>query len=204
MSTTIMQAKDYIVIQKVEIQNKKCIVKWLPNAIHREFLLCFKSSHMDFNMFKQNVTEHFNQDEYEDALLYFKRIKGGNQIEIPREKLRFPVEIFMLPIREDMLYLPAKEENLNEVQYICKGIVNLKSDLKKISFLGNDCKLTLMFLCPEIPLREDEIIAEYIIDEKVYPVTVKMLGKNIEVFMKKSSKYYTRIHRKYEEKYTII
>lgn len=203
MSIVQMTDTDRVLFQSVTMQRKSYQVRWLPNAIHKNFLICFKSAYLEYPVFCELLKEHYQENTFESDVLYFIRSTKGSFIEVPMEKINRPVEIIILPIRENDLYLPKTEKEFDEMKYTCKGTINFKAELKKGKFFQNTNDLIMIFSVPNISLNEKEVIAEYVIDQNRYPVTVKMLDKTLEVQIKRSSEYHAQISKKYKNKYTI-
>lgn len=190
-------------VQPVQIKNKNYIIKWLPHAIHKKCLVCLKSSNMEYDAFLKFIRDHCHESSYGNDYVFLKKIEKGTIAEIPMDKVSRPLEIVLLPIKDDMVWLPESEESFKEIAYIYKGTITYYTRLKK-PFLGKP-SLEMKFTGGNDLLNTDEIIAEYVIEQKRYPVTGKMFDKVFEVQIKsKNTEFFAGIADKYKNKYSVI
>lgn len=210
MDIVKMNDTDHIIIQSVMRKGKNYHIKWLPNAVHKSFFLCVKSSFMEYETFRNQMIEHSQEKIYESNDLYFNKIVKGSFVEVSVDKVNRPIDIILLPIKDETLWLPETEKEFDEIKYKCRGTINFELQQNQtgglsrmLSVLSAYAQYEMIFSCSSILLERDEVVAKYLVGDKEYPVTIGMLNKKIELQVKKNIIPEARIADKYKDKYII-
>lgn len=203
MSKKMMTKADRIVIQSVTMKGKNYLVKWLPHALHKNLIICAKSSFLSYDMFCKCMEEHYMDDSYESETLYFVKASKGSSTELQADKVSRPLDIMILPVKDNSIYLPQNEEELQQIAHVCKGIINLRRSVVRDGFFSSTNTLSLVFSGTNVDLGSKEIIAKYVINQKSYPVTVNMLDRLLEIQVKRDSDFSATIVDAYKDKYKI-
>lgn len=201
MEIKYMDLQDHIKIQDARIVNQNYSISWLAAVYHQDILVCLKSSWMKYDDFVEKLQMNGEEKEYLDPDICWQKVARQTSAQILTNKIRTPVDVLLLPVRKNIIYIPPNEEVCRNIQRTIKGIIRYRRKKTKRLF----CVIEeLFFPNDSMPVSRDTVIAEYIIADLRYPITVGMMGQAIEVYHPGNLNLNICATREFGEKYNLI
>ena len=181
MEIGYMNRQDQIMIQETKIVNQNYLISWLASVYHQDILICIKSSWLLYDDFVE-ILKNNDDSSYYGEEVFWQKVTKKTSLQV---LTRPPVDVILLPVTENAVLIPTDEKECAKIQKTIKGIIKYTKD-RKASFLSGDANEIISFSNEFMPVSKDEIVAEYVVGSLRYPVTAKMLGKEINVCIPKS------------------
>lgn len=198
-----MSQQDQIMIQGAKIINQNYSINWLASVYYQDILVCFKSSWISYDELKTILEDHCDELRYQGLDVYWEKVTKQTSLHVLTQTIKPPVDVILLPIKNNAILIPSSEETYRNLQRTIKGVIKCIKE-RKTSLFGLNATENLKFLNDSLPLQGEEIVAEYIVDNHRYPVTVAMLGQTISVQIPKNTTCESRIVQSMSNKYNLI
>ena len=176
MNVERMNRTNYINIQDARIANGKYLVKWQAHTRFGSIVVCFKSSWLSYADFTEILKQTALEKRFEEDELYWEILSRQTSYEVSIQRIRPPVEIVLLPIAGETIYIPQSEEEFDKLKKTVKGTISCNRTEKAGVFAVEE---QMVFSNKYLPLSGDTIIGGYSIDGYKYPVTVDMMDEVI-------------------------
>lgn len=201
MDIEYINQQNRIMIQDVKIVNQNYCVNWLPTVYHQDVLVCMKSSWVPAGDFNNLLIQHSDESIYQEREIYWKKVTRQTSVQVPVTVIRAPIDVILLPIKRNKIYIPENQDAYKELQKTIKG--NVKCT-KRIIRSWRSVSEELIFQNMMLPVENDEVVAEYMIDSLKYPITNEMMGKKIEIHHPKNEDCRVYIAKELSDKYNLI
>ena len=198
-----MSQQDQIMIQGAKIINQNYSINWLASVYYQDILVCFKSSWITYDEFKTILQDHCEEMRYQGRDVYWEKVTKETSLHVLTRTIKPPVDVILLPIKNNAILIPSSEETYRNLQRTIKGVIKCIKE-RKTPFLALNATENLKFLNDSLPLQGEEIVAEYIVDNYRYPVTAAMLGQTISVQIPKSTTCQPCITKSMSNKYKLM
>ena len=147
-------------------------------------MVCIKSSWLSYDEFIEILKSNDDSSYYGEEV-FWQKVTKKTSLQVLTSTIRPPVDVILLPVTENAALIPTDEKECAKLQKTIKGIIKYTKE-RKASFLSGDANERISFFNEFMPVSKDEIVAEYVVGSLRYPVTAKMLGKEINVCIPKS------------------
>lgn len=198
-----MSQQDQIMIQEAKIINQNYSINWLAAVYHQDILVCFKSSWISYDDLKTILEDHCDELRYQGQDVYWEKVTKQTSLHVLTQTIKPPVDVILLPIKNNAILIPFSEETYRNLQRTIKGVIKCIKE-RKTPFLALNATEYLKFLNDSLPVQGEEIVAEYIVDNHKYPVTAAMLGQTISVQIPKNTTCEPRIIQSMSNKYNLM
>ena len=204
MEIEYMNQQEQITIRDAKIINQNYSVNWLAPVYHKDILVCMKSSWMSYSRFSESLRRHLNESEYQDDEIYWIKVTGKTSVTVLTNRIRSPIDVILLPMTENKIYIPQSEEMCRSIQKTIKGVV--KYIKKEISSWIPSININeeIILQNSSLSLPGDTVIAEYLVGNLRYPVTAGMLGQKIEIQHPRNVDCRVCIAKEFGSKYNLI
>ena len=194
MEIRYMNPQNQIMIQDAKIVNQNYSISWLASVYHPDILVCVKSSWITYDELKKILENHCEEMRHQG--------NGVSSLQILTTTIKAPVDVILLPVTKNEILIPADGEECAKLQKTIKGVI--KCIKKRESFLPVfSAAGHLTFVNDSLPVKRDEIVAEYMVDNLRYPVTAAMLGQTISIQIPKNSTCQPCITKNLNSKYNL-
>lgn len=202
MEIKYMSPQNQIMIQDAKIVNQNYSISWLASVYHQDILVCVKSSWMTYDELKRGLENHCEEMTYQGTDVYWQKVTRQTSLQILTTTIKAPVDVILLPVTRNEILIPVDEEECVRLQKTIKGVIKC---IKKRESILRVFSATehLTFVNDSLPVKEDEIVAEYMVDNLRYPVTAAMLGQTISIQVPKNSTCQPCITRNLNSKYNL-
>lgn len=198
-----MSQQDQIMIQEAKIINQNYSINWLASVYYQDILVCFKSSWITYDEFKTILQNHCEEMRYQGRDVYWEKVTKQTSLHVLTQTIKPPVDVILLPIKNNATLIPTSEETYRNLQKTIKGVIKCIKE-RKAPLFGLNVTENLKFLNDYLPVQGEEIVAEYIVDNYRYPVTAAMLGQTISVQIPKSTTCQPCITKSMSNKYNLM
>lgn len=198
-----MSQQDQIMIQGAKIINQNYSINWLASVYYQDILVCFKSSWITYDEFKTILQNHCEEMRYQGRDVYWEKVTKQTSLHVLTQTIKPPVDVILLPIKNNAILIPSSEETYRNLQKTIKGVIKCIKE-RKVPLFGLNATENLKFLNDYLPVQGEEIVAEYIVDNYRYPVTAAMLGQTISVQIPKSTTCQPCITKSMSNKYNLM
>ena len=198
-----MSQQDQIMIQGAKIINQNYSINWLASVYYQDILVCFKSSWITYDEFKTILQNHCEEMRYQGRDVYWEKVTKETSLHVLTRTIKPPVDVILLPIKNNAILIPSSEETYRNLQRTIKGVIKCIKE-RKAPLFGLNATENLKFLNDYLPVQGEEIVAEYIVDNYRYPVTAAMLGQTISVQIPKSTTCQPCITKSMSNKYNLM
>lgn len=198
-----MSQQDQIMIQGAKIINQNYSINWLASVYYQDILVCFKSSWITYDEFKTILQNHCEEMRYQGRDVYWEKVTKQTSLHVLTQTIKPPVDVILLPIKNNAILIPSSEETYRNLQKTIKGVIKCIKE-RKAPLFGLNATENLKFLNDYLPVQGEEIVAEYIVDNYRYPVTAAMLGQTISVQIPKSTTCQPCITKSMSNKYNLM
>lgn len=198
-----MSQQDQIMIQGAKIINQNYSINWLASVYYQDILVCFKSSWITYDEFKTILQNHCEEMRYQGRDVYWEKVTKETSLHVLTRTIKPPVDVILLPIKNNAILIPSSEETYRNLQKTIKGVIKCIKE-RKAPLFGLNATENLKFLNDYLPVQGEEIVAEYIVDNYRYPVTAAMLGQTISVQIPKSTTCQPCITKSMSNKYNLM
>lgn len=204
MEIEYMNQQEQITIRDAKIINQNYSINWLASVYHKDILVCMKSSWMSYSRFLETLRQHLNENEYQDDEIYWIKVTGKTSVAVLTNTIRAPIDVILLPMTGNKIYIPQNEEMCRSIQKTIKGVV--KYSKKEISSWIPSININeeIIFQNSLLSLPSDIVIAEYLVGNLRYPVTTGMLGQKIEIQHPRNVDCRVCIAKEFSNKYNLI
>ena len=202
MKIRYMEQRDQIRIQRAGIERQNYAVNWFASAYYQDILVCLKSSWITYDGLKRILQDNYDHKEaiYRGNDIYWQKITRLTSLQVPSTTVKRPVDVILLPVAEGEIFIPSTEKEFEELKKTIKGVIRYKKR-REASF----CKATeyINFSNVSLPVKKDEIVAEYAVGDLRYPVTAEILDKTISIEIPKKSTCQIYITKNMSSKYDL-
>lgn len=198
-----MCQQDKIMIQEAKIINQNYSINWLASVYYQDILVCFKSSWITYDELKTVLEDHCEEMRYQGGDVYWEKVTKQTSLHVLTQTIKPPVDVILLPIKNNTILIPSSEETYRNLQKTIKGVIKCIKE-RKAPLFGLNATENLKFQNDSLPLQGEEIVAEYIVDNYRYPVTAAMLGQTISVQIPKSTTCQPCITKSMSNKYNLM
>ena len=123
MEIEYMNQQEQITIRDAKIINQNYSINWLASVYHKDILVCMKSSWMSYSRFLETLRQHLNENEYQDDEIYWIKVTGKTSVAVLTNTIRAPIDVILLPMTGNKIYIPQNEEMCRSIQKTIKGVV---------------------------------------------------------------------------------
>lgn len=203
MEIGYMNQQNQIMIQEAKIVNQNYSINWLASVYHQDILVCVKSSWVTYEDLKRILQSHCNEMKYQDKEVYWQKVTKQTSVQLLTSTIRPPVDVILLPVAKNKILIPMDEKEFDNLQKTIKGVIKCikKREVALFAFSATE---RLVFLNDSLPVKREEIVAEYMVDNIKYPVTAGMFGQTISVQIPKNSTCQPCITKNMNNKYNLI
>lgn len=202
MEIRYMNPQNQIMIQDAKIVNQNYSISWLASVYHPDILVCVKSSWITYDELKKILENHCEEMRHQGNGVYWQKVTRQTSLQILTTTIKAPVDVILLPVTKNEILIPADGEECAKLQKTIKGVI--KCIKKRESFLPVfSAAEHLTFVNDSLPVKRDEIVAEYMVDNLRYPVTAAMLGQTISIQIPKNSTCQPCITKNLNSKYNL-
>ncbi len=203
MEIGYMNQQNQIMIQEAKIVNQNYSINWLASVYHQDILVCVKSSWLTYEEFKNILQSHSNDMIYQDKEVYWQKVTKQTSVQLLTSTIKPPVDVMLLPITKNEILTPADEKECDKLQKTIRGVIKCIKN-REASLFAFSATEHLRFLNDSLPVKRDEVVAEYIVDNLRYPVTAGMLGQTISVQIPKNTTCQPCITKNMNSKYNLM
>lgn len=203
MEIGYMNQQNQIMIQEAKIVNQNYSINWLASVYHPDILVCVKSSWVTYEELKKILQSHCNDMRYQDKEVYWQKVTKQTALQLLTSTIRPPVDVILLPVTKNEILIPTDEKECDKLKKTIKGVIKCikKRESPLFAFSATEY---FEFLNDSLPVKREEIVAEYIVDNLRYPVTAGMLGQTISVQIPKKSTCRPCITKNMNSKYNLM
>lgn len=202
MEIGYMNQQNQIMLQEAKILNQNYSIHWLASVYHQDILVCVRSSWVTYDELKRLLQDHCDEMRYQGNDVYWQKVTKQTSLQILTTTVKPPVDVILLPVTGEEILIPADEKKCVEIQKTIKGVI--KCTKKRESSLFGAATEHLMFFNDALPVKREEIVAEYVVDNLRYPVTKAMLGQRISVQIPKKCTCLPRIANNMNSRYNLM
>lgn len=203
MEIGYMNQQNQIMIQEAKIVNQNYSINWLASVYHQDILVCIKSSWIIYDELKRLLQNHCNDMSYQGNEVYWQKMTKQTSLQILTTTIKPPVDVILLPVTKNEILIPADKNECAKLQKTIKGVIKCMKKRKAYLFEFSATE-HIKFFNDSLPVERDEIVAEYIVDNRRYPVTAAMLGQTISVRIPKNSTCQPCITKNMNSKYNLM
>lgn len=202
MEIGYMNQQNQIMIQEAKIVNQNYSINWLASVYHQDILVCVKSSWVTYEELKGILQRHSDDMRYQDKEVYWQKVTKQTSVQLPTSTIKPPVDVILLPVAENEILIPSDEKECEKLQKTIKGIIKC-TKMREAPLFAFNATEHLTFINDTLPVKREEVVAEYIVDNIRYPVTAGMLGQTISVQIPRNATCQPCITKNMNSKYNI-
>lgn len=204
MEIRYMNQQNQIMIQEAKIINQNYSVNWLASVYHQDILVCVRSSWVTYDELKSLLQDHCDEMKYQGSDVYWQKVTKQTSLQILTSIIKPPVDVILLPVTQKEILIPADEKECVKLQKTIKGVIKCTKKRESPRFALKNITEDLRFINDSLPVKREEIVAEYVVDNLRYPVTAAMLGQTISVQIPKNATCQPCIARNMNSKYNLM
>lgn len=140
--------------------------------------------------------------KYQGSDVYWQKVTKQTSLQVLTNIIKPPVDVILLPVTQKEILIPADEKECVKLQKTIKGVI--KCTKKRETRLLSGTTEDLRFFNDSLPVKREEIVAEYVVDNLRYPVTAAMLGQTISVQIPKNATCQPCIAKNMNSKYNLM